>query len=574
MSATATPTCPLGLTTDDLSAWRDHTLTIEEGQRIRAHVPACDACRRVIAAHGALAFALRADEPPAPDPRNWERLQARITTGAAPERNPALSRAPRWRSAALWGGLSAAVAVLVISALFFSLFTQRAALRPVKIGPLATSTPTPTVAPVSTLAPTTPVRGAQLTWRTYAAPAAAMPPPGNGSPDDAFAFAPSDARTAYMCAPLNTGGANLLGIWATHDGAHSWKQVASLPNSYQFASCIITVDALNPLRLNVLLPLYTPVSDQGSTSIKATGGSYLSEDGGVTWRALGDGVSLYWLVTRGQTSVAVIAPGDMQGGLIPMPSRAPRLVASHDGFRSWAPIDTPLVSRGLNVWSVWQRPGDGALLVMAEKRTPNPNGAVYPIVTFSLWESDDMGASWRAFPTPANLNGIPGFIAAQPRGSDPWRVCGFTYPQGSAYLGEVIACTLDGGKTWTPRPLPTLRVLCDSTSACMQLETIDTSATLLNNGTLLATFYTGPSSGGVMVGPFTMKVFALPAGSSHWQDLGSIPGGSSLTVDTSDSVTVVGFSGPTFTGVLGGQLGNTDSGPEPYVGDFSFATLP
>ncbi len=567
MSATATPTCPLGLSADDLSAWRDQTLSAEETRRIKSHVPACDACRRVIAAHGALAFALRADEPPAPDPLNWSRLQARIATGVAPARNPAPARGPRWRRAAFWSGLSAATAALVISALFFSLFTQWAARRPVTVRPLATSTPAPTVAPVSTIAPTTPIKGTPLTWQTYAAPAAAVPPHGNASPDDAFAFAPSDARTAYVCAPLNAGGANLMGIWATHDGAHSWKQVANLPISSPHVGCVITVDALDPLRLNVLVE---DASQQGSPTSR----SYLSEDGGMTWRALGDGVSLYWLTTRGQTSVAVTAPGDMQGGYIPMPSRAPRLVVSHDGFHSWASIDTPLVARGLNVWSAWQRPGDGALLVMAEKRTPNPNGAVDPIVTSSLWESDDMGVSWRAFPTPANLNGIPGFIAAQPRGSDPWRVCGLTYPQGSAYLGEVIACTLDGGKTWTPRPLPTLRVLCGPTSDCTQLETIDTAATLLNNGTLLATFYTGPSSGGVMVGPFTMKAFALPAGSNHWQDLGPIPGGTFSTVDAPDAVTVVGYLGSTFTGVLGGQLGNTESGTEPYVGDFSFATLP
>jgi hypothetical protein len=561
MSATTTPACLLGLTPDDLSAWRDRAFGADEELRVTAHVSGCPACQEVIAEHGALAAGLRAEGTPAPDPRNWARVQARITAGLTTAREAGLASAPRWRRTAIWSGLSAAAAAVIISALFFSLFNQLGGRR-TTIGPLATATATPTIAPVATIAPTTPVRGAQLIWRTHAVPAATAPTPGNASPSNAFAFAPSDARTAYICAPHNPiiwAGlelSNHIDIWATHDGAQSWKRMATLSSPTRTSQCAITVDVRDALRLNVLI---------------ADSASYLSEDGGTTWLALSDSVSLYWLTTRGQSSVAVIAQADIQGYL-PTPARAPRLVVSQNGFRSWTPIDTSLVAHGLQVWGVWQRPGDGALLALAEKRAPNPNGGTRPLVTYSLWQSADMGGTWKAIPAPSNLGGEPGFIVAQPRGSDPWRVCGLTYPQGNDYLGEIIACTLDGGKTWTPRPLTTLRVNCGN--YCTQLETVDASATLLDNGTLLESFVTGPSSNGVIQDPQTMKLFALPAGSNQWEDLGPIPGESFLAIDAAGSVTVVGYSGETFIGVIGGALHNQVESGVNYTGDLSLATLP
>lgn len=41
MSAPTTSHCPQGLTPDDLSAWRDHTLPSDEERRITAHLATC-----------------------------------------------------------------------------------------------------------------------------------------------------------------------------------------------------------------------------------------------------------------------------------------------------------------------------------------------------------------------------------------------------------------------------------------------------------------------------------------------------------------------------------------------------
>jgi hypothetical protein len=88
------------------------------------------------------------------------------------------------------------------------------------------------------------------------------------------------------------------------------------------------------------------------------------------------------------------------------------------------------------------------------------------------------------------------------------------------------------------------------------LETVGGGATLLNNGTLIEAFVTGPTSGGVITDPQTMNLFALPAGSSHWENLRAIPGGTFLAVDTPGQVTVTGYAGGKFIGVIGGALDN------------------
>lgn len=116
MSATVTPTCPLGLLPDDLSAWRDSALSADETQRLNAHVYACPACLRTISAHEALAAGLHDEQEPAPGPRNWSRVRARMTTGHTSARTRLPARA------AIWSGVGAVAAAAILVALFASAF--------------------------------------------------------------------------------------------------------------------------------------------------------------------------------------------------------------------------------------------------------------------------------------------------------------------------------------------------------------------------------------------------------------------------------------------------------------------
>src|SRR6185437_5769653 len=166
MSAPTIPICPLGLTADDLSAWRDHALKATDERRITSHTGGCPACQRTIAAHAALAAALQAEQPPAPDPRNWSRLHARIN-GERLARTPSPLAARHTPRHAIWGGLGAAAAVLLISALFISLFEQQAQRRG------ATSQHKSVVATppaLTAVPPTAPIAGPTLDWQTHMAP--------------------------------------------------------------------------------------------------------------------------------------------------------------------------------------------------------------------------------------------------------------------------------------------------------------------------------------------------------------------------------------------------------------------
>lgn len=581
MSATHLPPCPLGLTPDDLSAWRDHTLPPGEERRVAAHIAGCAACGRTLDAHEALAAALAAEQPPAPDPRNWARLQARIA--AARPLAPAVPRrvTPQ-RRAAVWSGLSAVAAVLLLSALFFHLLDQQAALR---AGKSAHKTePAPTPAPLLAVAPTAPIAGPRLAWATRAAPASVVPPPGNQSLTNGIAFAPSDPQTAYICSAANVAGSNPVAIWATHDGAATWTHVTDLPNSDSVAQCSITVDAHAPERLNLF------ISGQNNQTLKSEVPSYVSRDGGKTWRSLNDDLQLVGLSTAGQVSVAVASPLD--GLLSPVTPgqqlRMPRLVASRDDFHSWAPIDGQFSAQGQFVSNVWQRPSDGALLAQVETRhalTATPTATVAPgppapdhYYTSALWQSADLGAHWEPFPTPANLANLTtlydmAYLVAEPLGGAPWKVCGVSdVSKRSAATQQIIGCTLDSGKTWTSRPLPDLKDSCGA--SCVEGQVMGgVGGHVLADGSLISAFYSTSAANGYAETQQSYHLYRLPAGASQWQDLGSAPGGVTIALSSPSASTFVSFSGggslDGYSGSIVGQLG----GDVPNRGELAYATL-
>lgn len=570
MSAPATPACALGLSADDLSAWRDHTLAPEAERRITAHASGCPACQRTIAAHEALATALQAEQPPAPDPRNWPRLQARISDSW--RRAPAMPTLRRAQRHAVWGGLSAAAAVLLISALFFHLFTQQAGLRGGSSHHKNVVAATPPA--LLAVAPTTPIVGQALDWQTRMAPESVIPPPGNQTYNNGFAFSPTDANTAYICATTNAINAPNT-IWATHDGAKTWTHVGDIPYAGEVASCAITVDAADPLRLNVIL-------SQQSLTLQSLVTNEISDDGGKTWRTLSDDVQLIGLVTRGSVSIAVASPWDSIVNANAK-GRPWRLSLSRDDWRTWQPIDGALAAQGLIVEKVWSRPGDGALLVEAAASstptTPTATGAasthapISATYIYSLWQSVDLGAHWTPLPTPPNLIAIGGFVVAQPQGNAAWQACGFAPTGSGATQSELIGCTADGGQTWTARPLPALKQSCGA--GCLQQQTPGEDGSALgSDGSLITTFFAGPTDPTVAQTLSMFHIFRLAPGASAWQDLGSQPGNALVMLGAPPTGTLVSFSGGSTLDGLGGELVGHLGGDVPNRGALAFATLP
>ena len=583
MSASTTPTCPIGLTSDDLSAWRDHALAPDDERRIADHIGSCPACPRTVTAHEALVTALRTEQSPAPDPRNWPQLQARITSANGQRRATRRSATRHTQRHALWGSLGAVAAVLLISALFFRLFEQRAALRGVTS---AAATVIATPSPLSTVAPTKPIAGPALAWQTRMAPESVIPPPGNRTDNSNIAVSPSDAQTAYICFTTYASQPSPIAVWATHDGARTWTHVSDLPAISASPDCIINIDAHDPLRLNIVD--FGPNNSPGETIL-----SSVSDDGGTTWRTLSDNVSLEQLATRGNTSVAVANPlaylyNSNPNNASLAKSLRPHLIISRDGFRTWSLIDSQLTAPDTFVTGVWQRPGDGALLALVATQHPisQPTSGSTPMpmpshyYTWDLWSSSDEGANWTRFPTPPNFTGFPGYLVAQPVGSSPWTVCGSSTPDGGASPApsahELIGCTYDGGKTWVSIPLPDLQSSCGPN--CLRPQTINPSGSwLLSDGSLVAMFYTGPTTPNTTQTPDMYNILRLRPGANQWQNLGPEPGNALIATSAAphgalvsyEGGTTVSVNGPT-SGVLVGHLG----WDVPNRGALAIATLP
>ncbi|HZC04563.1 MAG TPA: hypothetical protein VE338_02910 [Ktedonobacterales bacterium] len=572
MSASTIPICSLGLSPDDLSAWRDHALSANDERRIADHIGSCQACQRTVAGHEALAAALRAERSPAPDPRNWPQLQARI--GGDNRHRRAAHRLPARpaRRPALWGGLGAVAAVLLISTLFFRLFSRQADLRGAS-SHVTTPTIIATPQALTAVAPTAPIVGPKLNWQMRMAPESVIPPPGNQTYTNGFAFSPTDASTAYICATTNATLTPTITVWATHDGAATWTHVGDLPSDGEVAQCSVIVDAADPMRLTVT------VSAQNSSTYQSSFTTALSDDGGKTWRMIGSNMRLVGLNTQQGVSIADVTP--LTDVANPNNPQYAQLSASRDDWKTFQAIDAPLAARGLAVYRVWRRPGDGALLVVAIQRqaahsTPvanPPSVATSAPPATTLWQSADLGEHWTQLPTPPNMLNVNNMLVAQPVGNAPWKACGFQQTGSGATLNQLIGCTLDGGRTWQSRPLPALKQSCGSGCLAQQVVGWDNGA-LLPDGSLIVPFYTGPTDPNAVQTQSMFHLFSLTPGATQWQDHGSWPGSALTVIASAPAGTLVSYSGSGSLDGPGGELVGHLGGDVPNRGVLAFATLP
>jgi hypothetical protein len=578
MSAPTTPACPLGLSADDLSAWRDQALPAAAAERISAHASGCLACQRIIAMHEALAAAAQAEQPPAPDPRAWLRLQARIAASQQSRRAPANPSLSRARRPAVWGGLGAAAAVLLLSALFIHLFAQQALVRG---GSSHTATATTLATPVATpqpipthVAPTVPIAGTPLVWQTREGPADLIPKTSSGDLVHAneMVFSPTDARTAYACSVARGATTATVDVWATHDGARTWKHVNTTNYGLAWYGCKLNIDADEPMRVELtLVTLYGNVT--------STSQSLLSDDGGQTWRHLADGQMLTNLVTRGKVSVGMIRqwPPLLFSQPHPTPTlqelqNIEQVAVSRDDWRTWQPIDSAFWAQGLMVKDVWQRPGDGALLASAISETGEPN----PADDAQLWQSIDLGAHWTRIPTPPNLRADGGFLVGQPQGNAPWHACGIMFVGKEVNQPTtLVACTLDSGQTWQTRPMPVFMSLCGS---YCEGEELASQPEMLPDGSLLAPFSAGVASNGAQQSDLAGHLYLLPPSANQWQDIGRAGSGADIVIG-GPTTTLVSLPNMSYrqipTDELGEPFGSFISGsPLGEVHAFAIATLP
>ncbi len=393
--------CPLRLTGDMLTAWRDGALPASDAQRIADHLASCDACRSRIATFDRGAGALRPQSEP----------DSRAGIAAPPT--------PRVTGRALWVGAGALVTVALLATLLSQALGRRAGTSPVIVVPTATiaptltptssATPDPTAIPgppvTVTQASGSPVPGPAPAWETYSLPSGfVFFDVGNSF---SVTVAPSDGDTAYGCTDPSQQRPEPIEVAVTHDRGAHWGLVSNIPVTTN--GCFsIAVDSLNP----AIAAVYIDTND-----------TWITFDGGASWRPISASVEA--MATSQGVTYAVIAPTGQQ---------RTRLVVSRDQLRTWKYIDTG-IDPGIadpSIFEMWRAAGSSDLFVETW-----PNG-----LNQELWHSPDNGQHWKhiSVPSPGQVGG---YLAHYQPASHNWWICA-SLPQ--AY------CSTNAGATWTQTP--------------------------------------------------------------------------------------------------------------------------
>jgi hypothetical protein len=480
------PVCEHGIPAHAISAWRDGDQPASEAERIAAHVAECSSSQTRAADYDALTQVLRAQCEPLADDRLWRAVRMHINQTGTGTPAPAASTPRR-----LLSSLATLAAVLALLLGFALLLGHGLVSRPtVFTPPRATATPKATATPTPIITTSS--------WNR------ATLPPGFTLSGPSLAIAPSDGDIAYACVTAEDASQNpRLGlsanqIWATHDRGAHWQRMTDPPGP-PISQCFLQVDALDPaivVASGRSIPLYsTPPAGTPPTLMANGGGEFadITFDGGATWQQpTGDAAPNGGeeLATSGGTTYGIRC-------CFTSPSSELRLAVSHDGMRSWTPVDAAIVTADQGVQAFSYRPDTGELLAQ-----------IYNLNTLvgSLWESSDGGAHWSELPIPA-INYYDFYVTQQPVRGQPWRLCVETFknvPGAGGYPGPPtgIVCSDDGGYHWVSRLLPVAP---------------GTGFTLLgisNGGDLLAE----------SAGSGIDRLYRLPVGSDQWQLFDTPPG--------------------------------------------------
>jgi hypothetical protein len=467
--------CEHGIPAHALSAWRDGDLSADEARRIAAHVDTCPASRARLADYATIIDALRAQPVPPAQDRVWQGVRAHIgqirqTRG---DNLPRLGTGgSRRQLVGYLGGIAAVLAVSVLLVGFALTLTHGPAARPSVPSVFSPAPPTATRLPLAV----------PLTWRSVTAPAGTL------------AIAPGNGDVAYVCA-VSADGAH-VSIWVTRDRAAHWSRTAAVPVPAGTTQCLVTVDGLQPA---IAVVAVTGVKLGGSPRLTDFA-SYVTFDGGHTWRALAVSGSLPYLTLQFSTRATVtyahlrVANGQQEDDV---------LATSSDHMRTWHPLfhgvsaSVGLGAGGLGGTAFWLNPTDGALLVQG---------------TDAFWSSANAGGSWTRLAVPGFGSAAETVVVQAPVGGRPWHLCAANEsldPQNPH--PHSLTCSTDGGRTW--QILPGLNRTFTNPPKGTFVYPVGVVA-IASDGAILA----------VLIGPPTNVVYRLPADTQQWQSLGPDPG--------------------------------------------------
>lgn len=526
------PRCVMGLTSADLSAWRDETLPADEAARIAAHQNSCPACRDRLRGFEMVASALHAQRAPLPDERLWQAVQMAIATSERQPRRAGITREiivpdasgnahlipqvpqppnvtrQNWRRRAL-GTLAAVAAIALVVFGFGRLFQADVSNR----------------------------QTFSVTWQQV------TPPAGVGASlgaDEQLAVSPADGSVAWLCQSGTKSATRALRVWRTSDAGRSWQSVQApeIPFTY---NCQMYPDQLDP---NVSLLYFFSSPGLSSGSSRDISHIFETFDGGATWQ-------------NDQYTVPPLEFATLNGATYALRQNGPdvyqQLEVSRDGLQTWHVLDAPIHNQKLTPDLFWLNPATGSMLVEAHTLAGSPG--------YSLWTTDANGSHWQQVMAPY----IASVVARPTADGQHWTICSLyagtgSNPQHLDYTSH-IACGTENAR-WTERPgfdiprwtstTPTPCASCSSTPNDDPFGVM-TLLGIANDGALLATVEDRFDTHGQAT---RKSLYRLPSGSNQWQNGGAVPGpltlyaprpGGGLLWSTPSPTGIGDTTGPVFT---------------------------
>jgi hypothetical protein len=413
----------------------------------------------------------------------------------------------------------------------------------------------------ATAAPTATEMGAtKLTWseRTI--------PPGltlNSGENVVIApiFSAADDQDGWLCVANSDDS---FTIWGTTDQARSWRVVGRLTQDVTSSpqGCSLTPDTLDPRALT--LSFGYGCGECGT----AGSASYISFDGGATWRKLPGGIMTNTIVTYGRNTYLL-------GNLSASGNSGAKLYVTDSTLKSWRNVGPSTGPTGGAYYDLWPDPTTGALLISDQT---------------NIWLSDPGVTYWKQIPMPAGSsvnNAVAGWVAK----AHAWRICGrvgtmpIPAPNPTGAQAEVLQCTMDLGQTWVSASEFTQRLTCEAcaqkTGSAIKVAENCIPTAMDSNGAL----YTQCSPGQTLTinQPVTGTLYRLAPGSIAWQKLSAPPDSEPNPFATplqgtpldqpSQDVSWLTFSGDNASGA------SSAHGPDvwyfrPYSGILAVAALP